>query len=300
MLPRWLLGVAAANVVVATATEVELIANGMTNWTVPARVARCPIHEAADIQASGGGFLFSPPGGGKFSVVEANIPEALRFGSNTTGLKITYSAASGASGVSLWRIRVTYADDPQVRFVHLFSIPAAGVTDETRHMPWADWTGQILDYVNKRVIDCATLQNEPRCTIQPERISHISFLESEDTIAHAIAMKNVVVTDEEIVERNAEQHHTEEQAALLWEREHHFHRMRGDDITLNNRSNHSDHHGHHDGQHHGHHHDDHHRNNGSAESNETTSDDDSAVYGAVSSAAALVPSAAWLLAAVSW
>merc|ERR1719393_909951 len=93
----------------ARSAEVELISSGMTNWTVLSRVGRCPIHDAFDIQSKANNYVFTPPGGGKFSVVEARIPDELRFSAASTGLKITYSAAPGATGVSLWRIRVSYS-----------------------------------------------------------------------------------------------------------------------------------------------------------------------------------------------
>merc|ERR1712232_36145 len=56
--------------------------------------------------------------------------------------------------------------------------------------------------------------------MKPSNLTHVSLLESEDTITHEILLHQVLVTTDPIEEQNAAQHHTEEQEALLWEREH--------------------------------------------------------------------------------
>jgi hypothetical protein len=56
--------------------------------------------------------------------------------------------------------------------------------------------------------------------MKPGNLTHLSFLESEDSVAHEILLHQVIVTTDPIEEQNADQHHTEEAAALLWEREH--------------------------------------------------------------------------------
>jgi hypothetical protein len=109
---------------------------------------------------------------------------------------------------------------PHVRFVDLFSVPADGVTNETRYMPWSGFKGQLMQA--RSIEDCKDRpDDDENCTLRPEQITHVSFLESEDTSAHAIMVHQLIVTNEEIHEHNVEQHHTEEAEALLWEREHH-------------------------------------------------------------------------------
>jgi len=164
-----------------------------------------------------------PPGGGKFSVAQQLIPVSARPVLNrSTGLIIRYSSPPGAAGVSLWRIRVSSAMDTTFRFVHLFSIPANGVVNETRYMPWRDFFGQIIERKSTKIQKCGKdIIGDPRCTIKPEMLTHVSFLESEDTIAHAIELHQVILTTDPISEQNQLQHHTEEAEALLWEREHH-------------------------------------------------------------------------------
>merc|ERR1719265_2460620 len=73
--------------------------------------------------------------------------------------------------------------------------------------------------MNKRIVECGD-RTDDECTLFPENITHISFLESEDTIAHSILLHGITVTTSEIHEHDVQQHHTEEAEALLWEREH--------------------------------------------------------------------------------
>lgn len=205
----------------AWAIDVDIL--GLTTWVKPERVDRCPIHKEFTTRTTDdGSLLLDPPGGGKFSVAEAELPDAARLGKASTGLILRYSAKPGADGISLWRVRVHSSDRPYVRFVHLFSIPADGVANETRHMPWSDWRGQVIK--NRKIVECKDRVDD-ECTIHPERITHISFLESEDTITHSILLHQVIVTTREIYERNATQHHTDEAEALLWEREHRMFNM---------------------------------------------------------------------------
>merc|ERR1712176_49990 len=76
------------------------------------------------------------------------------------------------------------------------------------------------------------------CVLDPQTITHISFLESEDTIVHSIMVNSIVVTSNDLHEQDAERHHAEEAEALIWEREHHH--MRHDDFTPN-RTKHPNH-----------------------------------------------------------
>jgi len=214
------------------ATNVDIVADKSTPWEAPTHVSRCPLHKNFKIEYGGPiGVRLSPPGGGKFSVIQKQFPASTAvMMATSTGLIIRYTSPPlvpevGATGVSLWRVRVSSATDHHVRFTHLFSIPAKGVQSETRYMPWKDFHGQIIERT-KKVHDCRQMPPLPalqdvRCTMTPETLTHVSFLESEDTIAHAITLHSVVVTTDPINERNAVQHHTEEDAALVWEREHH-------------------------------------------------------------------------------
>jgi len=186
-------------------------------WTTPGAVGRCPLHENFTFRSENGGTWLEPPGGGKFSVAQASLTNGATFGTNSTGIRITYSADPGAAGVSLWRVRVTKVNLPNVRFTHLFSVPAAGVTNETRHMPWADFRGQKMTRTS--LTDCVPPFDE-ECTLNASLITTISFLESEDTITHPIKIQSIVVTRNEIHELNAAAHHAEEAEALIWEREH--------------------------------------------------------------------------------
>eukprot|EP00927_Polykrikos_kofoidii_P075366 TRINITY_DN71534_c0_g1_i1.p2 TRINITY_DN71534_c0_g1~~TRINITY_DN71534_c0_g1_i1.p2 ORF type:complete len:290 (-),score=28.71 TRINITY_DN71534_c0_g1_i1:166-1035(-) len=204
------------------AEMVDIVGNETLEWGAPMRVGRCPMHKHFGIRrASGQGVWLTPAGDGKFSVAEVELPLAAKL-PNSTGLIISYTALTGAEGVSLWRIRVSSAADPTTRFTHLFSVPADGVANETRYMPWADFHGQLLK--DKAITDCRDAGiTDARCTLNPDTITHVSFLESEDTVAHAILVHSVIVTTDPIQERNVEQHHTEEQAALIWEQEHKRH-----------------------------------------------------------------------------
>lgn len=200
-------------------TSYDIVADESTAWTTPASVSRCPLHKAFEINSvAGTGISLKPPGGGKFSVVHKELPAAARL-DGSTGLIIRYSSPPGASGVSLWRIRVSSSANRRVRFTHLFSIPADGTTNETRYMPWTDFTGQIMQRTG--ILNCSKMQGDASCVLNPDNITHVSFLESEDTIAHEIMLHSVIVTTDPIQEQNAAQHHTEEAAALIWEREHH-------------------------------------------------------------------------------
>lgn len=220
-------GIASVSLVVCfahlAALNVEFVMDPSTEWGAPPSVARCPLHKNFEITpVAGNGVYLKPPGHGKFSVAQKELPAAAKI-SASTGLIIRYTSPPGAPGVSLWRIRVTDSTQrkPYIRFTHLFSIPADGVVNETRYMPWKDFRGQILQPRSTKVIDCLPQSTDPQCTLKPESITHVSFLESEDTVAHEIVLHSLVVTTDPIEEQHPIQHHTEEAAALIWEREHH-------------------------------------------------------------------------------
>jgi hypothetical protein len=200
---------------------VDISADQSTSWTTPTVLQRCPLHNAfqiSDYQTFGTSLV--PPGGGKFSVAQREFPDAAKNILNeSTGLIIRYTSPAGASEVSLWRVRVNSATDQTVRFVTLFSIPADGVVDETRYLPWTSFFGQIVERGNPKVLDCREI-NDTRCNMTPGNLTHVSFLESEDTIAHEILLHQLIVTTDPIAEQNVTQHHTAEAEALLWEREH--------------------------------------------------------------------------------
>merc|ERR1712130_514227 len=118
-----------------------------------------------------------------------------------------HGCEGGQVGHSLWRIRVSSAQNPKVRWVHLFSVPANGVTNEIRRMPWTDFKGQKLAY--RSIVDCDG-STDPDCVLDPAKLTHISFLESEDTIAHALHLESITLTSNPIAEENVQQHHSEE------------------------------------------------------------------------------------------
>jgi len=238
----------ASDLFAANGGEVDLFSNGLAtaSWAMPVRVKRCPIHAPMVVtSAANGGFWLDPAGGGKFSVIEAKLPTNGLFGIMSTGLRFTYSAnacestdhgndhnhadhaehgcPAGETGHSLWRIRVSSESTPNVRWTHLFSVPSGGVTSEVRHMPWKDFTGQKL--MRRSIVDCSSLTaaaDIAECTLDPSKLTHISFLESEDTISHPIHVEKLIITSNVITEKNADQHHSEEAEALIWEREHHM------------------------------------------------------------------------------
>lgn len=204
----------------AAGASVDISSDTSTAWGAPGIMKRCPLHKDFSIRIEADGVDLDPPGGGRFSVAQKEIPAAGKaILGESTGLILRYTSPPGASGLSLWRVRVTSETDPSVRFAHLFSIPANGVKNETRYMPWEDFHGQITDRDTTKIKDCRKT-SDPRCTINRTSLTHVSFLESEDTIAHAIRLHEVLVVTYPIAEQNVEQHHTEEQAALIWEREH--------------------------------------------------------------------------------
>mmetsp|Transcript_105533 Transcript_105533/g.296978 ORF Transcript_105533/g.296978 Transcript_105533/m.296978 type:complete len:305 (-) Transcript_105533:99-1013(-) len=208
---------------VSTCTDLPLVSplrNDSASWAMPARVTRCPMHDPFGMRADdAGGFWLVPPGGGKFSVTEAALPTENGLSSSSTGLRLRYSANPDASGVSLWRLRVRDERHLGARFVTLFSVPPEGVTNKTQYFPWSDFRGQLIDFAAKKIIECGASTDE-NCTMWPERMTHISFLESEDTVAHAIWLHELVVVHYEIADKNETAHHTEEDEARLFDREH--------------------------------------------------------------------------------
>lgn len=204
----------------AAGASVDISADQSTSWSTPPHVNRCPLHKAFQISKNDAGVSLIPPGGGKFSVAMKEIPVAAKgMLSASTGLILRYTSPPGASALSLWRIRVNGATDHAVRFVDLFSVPANGVVNETRYFPWTSFFGQIMERVNPKVLDCREI-TDPRCTMKPEDLTHVSLLESEDTAAHEIVVHSLILTTDPITEQNPAQHHTEEAEALMWEREH--------------------------------------------------------------------------------
>merc|ERR1719313_1579836 len=190
-------------------TSVDINQDYSTQWETPPHVTPCPLHKQFRFTNHHDGSVdMLPAGGGMFSVAQKLIPVSARPVLNrSTGLIIRYSSPPGAAGVSLWRIRVSSAMDTTYRFVHLFSIPANGVVNETRYMPWRDFFGQIIERKSTKIQKCGKdIIGDPRCTIKPEMLTHVSFLESEDTIAHAIELHQVILTTDPIAEQNQLQH----------------------------------------------------------------------------------------------
>jgi len=143
------------------AADLDLLEGGVSAWSSPSRVSRCPVHSKIQPVAADGGkgvsFVVNARSGKRFSISENYMPAGGLGGYG--GIQFNFTS----SGLGSWKLRI-YDGQSNIRFSYIINKPDGA---HSLTLPWSSFRAE-------NVKKCNT--NTNGYSVKPSSISHLAVV----------------------------------------------------------------------------------------------------------------------------